>query len=264
MSPLSGDADIFMNCGEHAPDSSHYIWRSIHFGQDSVDVFQDDSNFCSSQFVVAVCGFTNSTYVVEANIHKGVCPHAPPAATALTAAAAPDTKAFSWLIDGVPVTDRVEMGESVYYAVNVPKDASDGQKAALLHVVLTPHSGDPDLFIGCSPYPTARSANWESWSREVDAIAINRTDPNLCSSGTYYITVYGFEAAEFTLAASVPRGRAEYLYDRHPVRDVVVRSHTPGRTCAEAARGHTRPFRAPAPAVPEPVQLLPVPAWPGR
>lgn len=78
VSPLDGDVDLFMNCGPSLPSQSDYIWRSIHWGADSIDVYSDDSSFCGSRFVVAACGFTNSTYVIEADIHESAA--APPRA----------------------------------------------------------------------------------------------------------------------------------------------------------------------------------------
>ena len=89
---------------------------------------------------------------------------------------------------GVLVNDGVGSEEYSYFAIGVPP----GRQS--LRVILTPNSGDPDLFISTSnSRPNFRNFTWRSIQYGTDSLTITtKEDPKACSGCTYYIGVYGF------------------------------------------------------------------------
>lgn len=119
------------------------------------------------------------------------------------------------VLQGVPQSDRiVTAGTERYYQLLVPPGNLEAITISVIPITIT---GDPDLFINSpsrgdfyhrtrlssgSPDP---AATWSSAhpSGIPDTITINPSDPNhAANGGIYYITVFGFQDAEFTLRGS--------------------------------------------------------------
>ena len=106
------------------------------------------------------------------------------------------------LLPGVPMRDTVQRGEFDYYVFAVDVDTA-------VTFVLTPVSGDPDMYIGWSNdssyRPNATNAVWRSQLVSLDVVTVSPQDPRAChSSGqcNYYIGVTAFgTTATFSLIA---------------------------------------------------------------
>lgn len=197
VSSVSGDPDLYVACAGQVPSSSNSFWQSRYYGDDSVDVYGSDPHYCTGGFVAGVYGFTNATFVIEAHF-------------------ATPQPSFSWLVPDVPVSTGVARGEYLYYAV-----FAEGGDA--VDITVTPRSGDPDLFVSCSPFPTLSNYHWRAWGTGVDSVRINGSEPDACG-GRYYISVYGFQESDFTLVATSHRqGEGAFLLVNRQEEGVVYR-----------------------------------------
>jgi len=109
-------------------------------------------------------------------------------------------------INYLPPSDRVAMGQVRLYRNYV----GAGQT---LTVIVTPISGDPDLYIW--PPAEGAPARVSNNSTGVDQVSIVAT-----ASGTYQIEVYGYSAAEYTISVSVSGGGAGLAIEEQVVQSV--------------------------------------------
>ena len=131
-------------------------------------------------------------------------------------------------------TDRVAMGQVKLYRQYV----GAGQT---LTVIVSPASGDPDLYVWP---PTEGAPAWVS----NDSTGVDQVSVVTPASGTYQIEVYGYTAAEYTISINVSGG-----VTRPAIEEQVVQS-------IDAAK----PSR-PGPVIPtsnEPLGQMGVPAAP--
>ena len=120
------------------------------------------------------------------------------------------------LSPGVSVMDHVEKDEVDYFTFY--KDSTDN----VLRVVLTPLSGDPDLYISTTvKYPNRNNNTWKSEDYGPDSITIDvYSDDEACTSCTYYIAVVGVIPSTYTITASLST-TTNHLVDGRPVSDRV-------------------------------------------
>jgi len=117
------------------------------------------------------------------------------------------------LQDGVALRDEVADDEYVHFSVKVTDPDAD------LSIHLTPLSGDPDLFVDAFPNtrPTKGNHTWASQSFGSDTLTLQAADmkthctPNpavglICD---YFVSVFGWENASFSILASLHRGWTE-------------------------------------------------------
>ena len=103
-------------------------------------------------------------------------------------------------------TDRVAMGQVRVYRSYV-------EAGQTLTVIVSPVSGDPDLYVWP---PTEGAPAWVSNdSSGVDQVSVVTT-----ASGTYQIEVYGYTAAEYTISINVSGGAARPAAGQQAVQSV--------------------------------------------
>ena len=93
-----------------------------------------------------------------------------------------------------------------------------------LFVSLTCLSGDADLFVSTTPGPTKDNHIWGQTRWGSDAITIYPEDSHFCSGCYYFISVYGFEEALYTILASVKSEEPSVMYPGMPQADHVSES----------------------------------------
>eukprot|EP01027_Heterolobosea_sp_BB2_P001870 GEZU01002793.1.p1 GENE.GEZU01002793.1~~GEZU01002793.1.p1 ORF type:complete len:144 (+),score=16.15 GEZU01002793.1:141-572(+) len=103
-----------------------------------------------------------------------------------------------WIANGTVAQQSVD-----YYVLNGPLPLAQGQTIIF---VLSPRSGDADIFISTSPNPTPANAFWSSTSAAGDIIEINATDPHYNVNASYYIGVHGSTDSDYTILAYLSDG----------------------------------------------------------
>lgn len=217
--PRSGDSDLFVTLNGNKPTQTVWQYRAISsFGNDNIEIAGTDVAFATGNngsscalggclLKIAVLGFRDSEYSIVATTSN----------TATT------------LIPGVPMRDSVSQGSYDYYEFNL-------NSYSPISVVLTPLSGDPDLFVDWgsnNTKPTRESHKWASQRVGVDAITIYPSDPLACNTTlaaagcTYYIGVLGYTYnVSFVLTAYVLDANPVELVDGQPQSGQVPTSLT--------------------------------------
>ena len=96
------------------------------------------------------------------------------------------------LAPNVPVVGSVQSGAYAYYAFTLPSPARS------VSIISTPSTDDADLFVSDRlPLPSVANHNFSSHSVGVDEVLITHA-----AARTYYIAVFGFTNATFTLQAN--------------------------------------------------------------
>ena len=96
------------------------------------------------------------------------------------------------LSNNTAVKGSVQTGAYTYYAFTIYFPSP------LLSIVTTPTSGDPDLYVSLSnPYPSTTNYDYCSQSIGVDEVTIDNA-----AARTYYIAVFGFVKASFSIVAN--------------------------------------------------------------
>ena len=210
--PRTGDSDLFVRIDNQKPLQDFWQYRAISaFGNDNIEISATDPLF--QQYCVpdgcilriAVLGFQTSQYTLVAT-SSGVSTN---------------------LVPGVPVRDAVMKGFYDYYTFFV-------ESVAPIAFVVTPLSGDPDLFVGWGDayaQPNATHYQWSSQRVGVDSVTINPTDANYCqpSSGqcVYHVGVYGYsQNTTFVLTAYLLSTTPVELVDGQPQNGQVETSLT--------------------------------------
>jgi hypothetical protein len=112
----------------------------------------------------------------------------------------------------VPTQGSVDSGKYAYYKINV-----DDPEETLL-ITVTPFNGDPDIYVKYNAKPTTTSYDFRSVQFGNETLAISKHDRQSIdhSTGLYYIAVYGFSQAQFTIFASVNKDSAIPLFPGTP------------------------------------------------
>jgi hypothetical protein len=101
---------------------------------------------------------------------------------------------------GVAVNDAVDAKEYSYFSFAMPP----GRLA--LRIILTPLSGDPDLFVSAKTMrPLMDNFTWRSSAYGADTLTIAPiSQPSVaCTDCIYYIGVYGYQASSFSIIATL-------------------------------------------------------------
>lgn len=201
--PRSGDSDLFVTLNGEKPTQDVYQYRAISaFGNDNIEIAATDFPFVNAscatlgcQLRIAVMGFRTSEYT-------------------LIASAGTNCKS---LVPGVPMRDAVSVSSYDYYCFSV-------DQAAPFAIVVTPLSGDPDLFVSWGSgnnKPNSTNYIWSSQRIGVDSVTVYPNDPRACPIGTvgctYYIGVYGYsQNTSFIITAYVLDSNPVELVDGQP------------------------------------------------
>ena len=103
------------------------------------------------------------------------------------------------LQESVPHTDTVELRQYKYFKFSVFEKI-----VKVLLFEMTPLHGDADLFVSRSEkFPSKQ--NYEGKSQRMGNVR-DRVEVENATEGTYYVGVYGYSAATFTLVASAAQG----------------------------------------------------------
>ncbi len=126
------------------------------------------------------------------------------------------------LLPGVPMRDSLNVNEYDYFKFSVDQSTE-------IQLVLTPLSGDPDMYVNCGIGPNAtvlpnatNGAPWSSRLVGLDVITIHPNDPNAChgvpgSATNYYVGVTSFTRnASFSLLAYATSADPVLLVDGQP------------------------------------------------
>jgi hypothetical protein len=102
------------------------------------------------------------------------------------------------LVEGVPQAGYVARRAWNYYQFDL-------WAAQNITFTLTSTSGDPDLFVTNDPLvrrPNATTAIWKSDSSFTDSVRLTPATDRYCSRCTYFIGIYGWSNAQYTLTAA--------------------------------------------------------------
>ena len=98
------------------------------------------------------------------------------------------------LIDGIPFRDNLIAGQYEYFQFFI--DSLDRD----LVISLTPFAGDPDLYT--ATYPRPNTTHFEGKSALFSGDALTIPSSTFHSIGMYYISVYAYSNASFSIIAS--------------------------------------------------------------
>lgn len=204
LSVIRGQADVFVSQtfeGRPVYDAAHnkvrnWTAKSTSRGSDRLLVPRTLFPPCEKDcyFVLGVFG-------------KSVVP---PARYSLVARRAEGIVALQ---DGVALRDEVGEGEYLYFSFKLTDPEAD------VSIHLTPFNGDPDLFVAPAPNarPSATNHTWASRSLGPDTLTLQCSDmkthcapdPSRGLACDYFISVYGYENASFSLLVSLHQGWRE-------------------------------------------------------
>ena len=201
VTPTSGDPDVFVSANASAPwptdAPGSWQWSSAGSGVEVVDISPLDPAAarcgapCTYVIAVQAWGAANASFVISAATRDG----RPTALSPL-----------------LPASGRVQQGQYARFT------AAFDRAAGFLEVVLTPVSGDADLY-GALDGRLVTNANWSyaatSGAGAVDSFVVRATDAAFNASAgcgrapvprgavcTASIAVFGFSDAEFVITAS--------------------------------------------------------------
>lgn len=99
----------------------------------------------------------------------------------------------------VPVHDGAPSHTFSYFKIYVDDSPQP------LKIQLTPFSGDPDIYVSCVDYPTTDLYQWVSRSIGNETLYISRSEREEQDhvEGWYFIGIYGYSDATFTLVVSL-------------------------------------------------------------
>ena len=183
MSLTNGDADLFMSTTTEFPSVDDHEYASLSFGNDNIDV----ANPKAAKYYIAVVGFSDARFSIVSSVScTGDDDH-------------PEMK-YTSLIDGQPQSGTLNIAEYRYYKFKV-NDISTS-----ITITATKSYGDPDLYIttDINDGDVGVSNNiWHALATGPDAITIDPSDENYCSTCTYYIGVRSFQDTGYIITASL-------------------------------------------------------------
>lgn len=212
LSPLFGDADLFVNLNDQPATPSNYQYASISgTSDDIVTVSYLDANYLSSEcnpanaqgsfcmVRIGVSGFSDFTYY-----------------TLLATAGNPVL-----LLNGISQAGSANASAYTEYVFEV-RDYKE------VDIVLTPLSGDPDMYVSKTPGANISNYQWKANSMGADVVQIFPIDPNACTPPCrYYIGVTGFAGqAQYLITASTTNPLPVFLQDGRPQGGFVNQSYT--------------------------------------
>lgn len=194
VTPITGDADVYVSTTNQRPNMTNFDERSIRFGQDSIDLkdvktgmyYIGVNAIMSNATYTITCLLTNKDQNDGGNVYK--------------------------LVDGMPQHSTVDEGQYQYYQIDLSSLSKAAQKKSVTFS-LTREYGNPDLYITTAlPLPSTTHFEEISMTDDYDVININGPKPTV-----YYLAVYGRTDASFTVTASTA-DVITTLQDGRPVR----------------------------------------------
>jgi hypothetical protein len=181
LTPFNGSVYLYISTTEE-PEYSRpesYQWSA--------------TNWFTSQQIVLRAGQQpvcfNCTYYIGV---YGAFGDAPSFSILATSSSATNT-----LLDGVTQRAWLDTGSWTYYSFFLTNPN------AVLTFVVTPLSGDPDLYVSTiNSRPSQDNATWISRMLGADAVEIDPSDPNFVL-GTYFVGVFAYSNSTFTIIANV-------------------------------------------------------------
>jgi hypothetical protein len=195
-----GDSDLYVNPPRqgffHWEGNDRFppVWTSMRAsGVDSVSIPRSDRDYVGNggAYYITVFGYDAAQFLVRGSAQD----------------------AATLLVEGYSIRDTVAKGAYKYFRF------VDSAPTQTLFLDLLPTVGDADLMAGCMLSPTGTDMgypsklvghyNFTSEQFMEDMIEITPTDSKRCTgdgSGTYYLAVFGYTDATFTLGAQHAAG----------------------------------------------------------
>lgn len=178
VSPIVGDADLYVSNTIERPSTSHYTWKSTSSGTDAVTISKDDPNWNNSgdtgRLYIAVYGWTESIFNIRVFLSE-------------------ETQLLS---ESMVTPGTVDQDRYAYFKFEVAK----GSKVAFyIDLKVRSENMDADLYVSTtSPKPTKEDHQWKSTNFGDDYL---RVDDASAPDGIVYIGVLGVSAdgASFTI-----------------------------------------------------------------
>lgn len=179
VTKLFGDPDLYMTApGDTVPPSNrHFAWSSTGGGSDMLRINSPQPGV----YTIAVYAYASSLYTISASSIGNNAP-------------------LTELQDSVPLRASLPRGVYKDYFIRM-------NSWKPLSIVVTPFSGDPDLYVALHPNPRPGNATWISTNWLDDSITIPTTDLNSCASihstnCIVFVSVYSFLASSYSVIAS--------------------------------------------------------------
>jgi hypothetical protein len=159
---ISGDADLYIisrpadATGIDVPTKTHYTWKSISVGSDSIRITYEDKNFCKDcEYIIGVFGYHNCTYTLLVNEHKA---------------------SIVKLVPNRPQTYSLGSNDLQYFSTIITSSSAD------ILISFTPiNTGNADLYV-----EMYNSSSFNSASGGDNIILPFPTDPSTYSYTTKY------------------------------------------------------------------------------
>ncbi len=196
-------------------DPATYQWSSALFMTSQlITITTGDANVCRTN-VLANPPVYSCKYAV------GVYGVAPTSTFVVTAATA---LVIAPLQVGVPFNDAIPANSYSYFSFTVPS------VPAVMYVTVTALSGDPDVYMSTTQTMPNRTNGfmWSSAYAGADAITLDSADGDArFIAGTYYIAVYAFDNAAFTISVAMDNAQGifpTFLMNGQPQSGLVAAS----------------------------------------
>jgi hypothetical protein len=184
LMPIAGDPDLYVSTTTTRPKMDNYTWRSLSFGSDTISInpFEDSKACVDCIYYIGVYGFFEASFSILVALS--------------------DAKVR--LVDGRPVTDRVQQRETNYYTFT-----NTYYNTRSLKLVMSSMNGDADLYVtldGSTPSRENFQYISNAWGDVDDVIEMSPQDPQyvtcLDDECVVTIAVYGFELTDYSLSLS--------------------------------------------------------------
>jgi hypothetical protein len=160
----------------YIPNSTHYLFTTENgLTSNSLEVTRNDKEKVS--YIIGVKSLSSySVYQLSIGFDKTILS----------------------LVAGISVMDHVSVGEIDYFSFYLDKEQES------FKIVLTPISGDPDLYLSTKiQHPNTVNNTWHSFLYGADTILIDPAhDERACTFCIYYISVVGTKESTYSITAS--------------------------------------------------------------
>lgn len=199
VTPLGeGDPDLF---GSYSfmPNRDHADFKSERLGSDSFVVHAGLPEFRLGVLMISVYGWRSCDYAVE--VHT--------------------SGMITTLTTGLPINGAINDGQYDYFQVIVPPQSAGKTLVMAVTVVF----GDADLYVGYgSAYERPSRFHYQWNSIRFGGVFLEISG---AQAGTYYIGVYGFRAAYYTITGFLnDPGAAEELTEGRATTDMLLTGQT--------------------------------------
>jgi len=178
LTPLTGDADLFVSTSTQHPDAASFTWASTSAGDDLLYISASDPRFGTGVYFVGVVAVSNSSYTLSAV-----------------------TSGELRLFHGRPQRASLPALEWQYFVLSVPFGAT------AFTLTVTPSFGDPDLYLSVDERPTLEAHTWSATASGGDTLTLREDDAHWCAPPcAYRAGVFAWAATNFSAVAVVEHG----------------------------------------------------------